>query len=247
MFVSAYDFKAFYNTKVGRVVRRTLQERIREIWPDVNGLSLMGSGYALPYLRVFKEEAEQVLSIMPAGQGAHDWPHEGPNCVAMAEAGELPIETNSLDRVIMVHDLEFSEFVKPSLEEVWRVLKSNGRLLVVVPNRAGLWAHADWAPFGHGRPYSASQLSYILRDNLFVHERTEEALLMPPLQYSLFLKSAGLFERVGRTAFPIVAGVHLVEASKQIYASADKGSGSKVRVRGRGIFLPNPVANNFKG
>lgn len=241
MYESVYDFKAFYNGKVGRVVRRVLQERIREMWPDLQGLSLMGTGYATPYLRVFRDEAERVFAMMPAGQGAHDWPHEGPNCVAMTEAAELPLAAESVDRILMVHDLEFMEFMKPSLQEIWRVLKPNGRLMVVVPNRSGFWARTDWSPFGHGRPYSVTQLTYFLRDALFVLERTEEALFIPPVQYSPFLKSAGLFERLGRTIVPIVAGVHMMEASKQVYATADPGSGSKVTVRGRGIFVPKPV------
>ena len=246
MYGSVYDFKTFYNRKVGRVVRRILQERIRELWPDLTGQSVMGSGYATPYLRQFKDEAQQVFSIMPAGQGVHHWPHDAENCVALSERAELPIETNSVDRVIMVHDLEFAEFLKPSLQEIWRVLKSNGRLMLVVPNRRGFWARADWSPFGHGTPYSASQLTYFLRDNLFVHERTEEALFMPPIQYSPVLKAAGLFERGGRNMLPFVAGVHIVEASKQIYA-ATPDSGSKVTIRGRGIFMPKPVGNNYKG
>jgi len=245
MYESVYDFKAFYNTRLGRIVRRVLQERIRELWPDLNGLSLMGAGYATPYLRIFRQEAQRVFAVMPAGQGAHDWPHEGPNCVALAEQAELPIETNSIDRALMIHNLEYTEFPKPALHEIWRVLKSNGRLLVVVPNRAGLWARADWSPFGQGTPYSLGQLTHALRENLFVHEHTEEALFVPPLKMSYFLKSSGFFERYGRNILPIVAGVHIVEASKQIYASVDRGSGSTVRVRGRGIFIPKPVPNNF--
>jgi SAM-dependent methyltransferase len=246
MFESVYDFKTFYNGKTGRVVRRLLQERIREIWPDVGGMSVMGIGYATPYLRVFMEEAERVFALMPAGKGVHNWPHDGPNCVALSERAELPIETNSVDRVLMIHDLEFSEFPQPSLQEIWRVLKSGGRLIVIVPNRAGLWAHADRTPFGQGTPYSLTQLSYLLRDNLFVHERTEEALFMPPLRRTSLLKLAGFFEKTGRSILPFGAGVHIVEAGKQIYATAGPGSGSKVRVRGRGIFIPKPVASRVK-
>ncbi len=250
MYRSVYDLKAFYNGRVGRVVRRVLQERIRDFWPDLHGLRLMGCGYAVPYMRVFREETERCFAVMPAGQGAHFWPQNGGgsdehNCVVLSEEAELPVETNSVDRVLMVHDIEFSEFLKPSLQEIWRVLKSSGRLLVVVPNRAGFWARADWSPFGQGTPYSASQIEFYLRDNLFVHERTEGALFMPPLKYSLFLKSAGLLEKFGKSYAPFLAGAYIVEASKQLYATADRGGGSKVHVRGRGIFIPRPVPQTF--
>lgn len=247
MFQNVYDFKTFYSSQAGRVVKRILKNRIREVWPDVSNLSIMGTGYSTPYLSAFKKEASQLFALMPAGQGVHHWPHDGPNAVALTEQAELPIETNSVDRVLMVHDLEFSEFLKPALQETWRVLKSNGRLLVLVPNRRGFWARADWSPFGHGTPYSVYQLSHALRDSLFVHERTEEALFMPPIKHTSILKSAELIERAGRSVLPIGAGVHIVEATKQIYASADPGSGSKLYVRGRGVFIPKPVTNNFKG
>ncbi len=198
MYRSVYDLRAFYAGKVGRVVRRVLRERIRAFWPDVKSLRVMGCGYASPYLRIFMEEAERVLALMPAGQGAHHWPANAikseynasqpeKNLVCLAEESELPIETASVDRVLLIHDLEFSEHLKENLGEIWRVLKSNGRLLVIVPNRSGFWARADWSPFGQGTPYSASQIHGYLRDNLFIHERTEEALFVPPVKFSLFL------------------------------------------------------------
>ncbi len=240
--------KAFYNTMVGRVVRRILQERIRSFWPDVHGLRLLGCGYATPYLRIFMDEAERVIASMPAGQGVHHWPYRlnvnEKNLVCLTEETELPIETNSVDRVLMIHALEHSELLAESLREIWRVLKSNGRVIVVVPNRSGLWARTDWSPFGQGTPYSAYQIQNFLRDNGFVHEQTEEALFMPPVKSSWFLKSAGFYERLGRTVLPVVAGVHIVEASKQLYARADSDSGSKVIVRGRGM-IPKPIPQGF--
>lgn len=244
MYRSVYDLKSFYNSKTGRVVRRVLQSRIRDMWPDLNGLCLMGSGYATPYLRMYMGEAERVFGVMPAGQGVHSWPPDDKNLVCLSEAGELPIESNSIDRAILIHSLEFSEMLQPALQEIWRVLKSDGRILVVVPRRAGLWARADWSPFGQGTPYSAGQIQYFLHDNLFVHERSEEALFMPPLRFPFVLKSAGFFEQIGRY-IPFMAGVHIVEASKQLYARADKGSGSKIRVRGRN-FIPRPAPQSFR-
>ncbi|MGB4056532.1 MAG: methyltransferase domain-containing protein [Alphaproteobacteria bacterium] len=244
MYRSAYDLKAFYNTKVGRVVRRVLQERIREFWPDIRGQRVLGCGYSTPYLRLFMEEAERVMGLMPAGQGAHHWPINHPgndkNLVCLAEETEIPFETSSIDRVLLVHSLEFSGHLQQSLAEIYRVLKANGRILVIVPNRAGFWARADWSPFGQGTPYSAAQITLYLRDNQFVHERTEEALFMPPIKFAPFLKSSGVFEKIGRNYLPFASGVHMVEASKQIYAKADPGRGSKVLVRRPG-FIPKPV------
>lgn len=240
MYRSVYDLKSFYNGRIGRVVRRVLQTRIRLIWPDIKGLRVVGCGYATPYLRQYLKEAERAVSLMPAGQGAHHWPPEAPNLVALSESGELPLETNSVDRILLIHELEYSEFLQAALQEIWRVLKSNGKLLVIVPNRSGFWARADWSPFGRGTPYSASQIEFFLRDNLFVHERTEGALFMPPLKFNMVLKSALFFEQLGQKV-PFMPGVHIVEASKQMYATADRGGGSKVRVRGRGVFVPRPV------
>jgi len=207
-------------------------------------MRIMGCGYATPFLRSFMDEAERVFAVMHAAGGAHYWPyHHYPgekNLVCLSEESELPIETNSLDRVLLIHDLEFSELLNEHLKEVWRVLKSNGRLLVVVPNRSGLWAHADWSPFGHGRPYSHPQIQKLLREHQFVHERTEQALFLPPIKYSFILKTTSFYEQIGRRLLPIMAGVHLIELSKQLYAKPDQDSGSKVMVRGRS-FLPKAV------
>ena len=171
--VSAYDFKAFYNTRLGRMTRRVLRDRIAEIWPDCNGLRVMGCGYAVPYLKQLSKDSERCFALMPAGAGADHWPDKAgmKNLVALSEQSEIPIETNSVDRVLMIHDLEHCEFLDPNLSEIWRVLKSNGRLLVIAPNRSGFWSRSDKNPFGQGRPFSVSQLCNLLSENQFVHDR----------------------------------------------------------------------------
>ncbi len=232
MLHSVYDQKMFYNSRPGRVVRRVLQQRIREFWPDVTGQRVMGCGYATPYLRHFIEHgAERVFAVMPAKQGAHHWPYNTPgdekNLVCLSDESALPVETASVDRVLIVHSLEFSAHPQQILSEIWRVLKSTGRVLVIVPNRSGFWSHADWSPFGHGTPFSAGQLAGFMREALFVHESTGEALFMPPIRFSLFLKSAGFLENMGKSYFPFAGGVHMVEASKQLYARAEPPPGLK--------------------
>ena len=97
------------------------------------------------------------------------------------------------------------------------MLAAGGRLLAVVPNRRGLWARMDTTPFGHGRPYSRSQITQLLRETWFTPIGWSEALYVPPIARGWFLRSAVAWERTGATLSAPFAGVHLVEATKQVY------------------------------
>jgi hypothetical protein len=100
---------------------------------------------------------------------------------------------------------------------VWRVLAAGGRLLAVVPNRRGLWARMDTTPFGHGRPYSRAQIMQLLRETWFTPTGWDEALYVPPIGRRWFLRSAAAWERTGAAISAPFAGVHIVEATKQVY------------------------------
>ena len=227
---SAYDLKEFYQTRTGRVVRVLLQNRIRDFWPDMHDLRVLGQGYAVPYMRMFMNEAERVVCVMPEQHSAHQWPSGEQNYVCLSETYELPFESNSVDRIISIHDLEHAQHAGAHLHEIWRVLKSNGRLLMVVPGRTGFWSHAEWTPFGQGTPFSALQVKRILSDNKFVHEKIEGALYAPPIKRGLPVKLAQGIETLGQKLFPFGAGVYVVEASKQIYARSGPRSGLKLGV-----------------
>jgi hypothetical protein len=91
-------------------------------------------------------------------------------------------------------------------------------LLIVTPNRRSVWARIDATPFGHGRPYSRSQLERLLVESLFTPVSWGTALHMPPINRGIFLKSAYVWERLGRTLWPAFGGVLLVEARKEVMA-----------------------------
>jgi SAM-dependent methyltransferase len=131
----------------------------------------------------------------------------------------LPLADLSVDRVLLVHGLENAENARRMLREVWRVLRDDGRLLVVVPNRVGLWAHVESTPFGQGQPYSPGQVGRLLAANMFHVERRDRALYVPPISHRLVLRSAAMFERAGRQLAPQFAGVTLTEAIKDAYAA----------------------------
>jgi hypothetical protein len=99
------------------------------------------------------------------------------------------------------------------------VLKDDGQLLIVVPNRSGMWAYWDSTPFGHGLPYSSGQLGRLLAGALFRVERRDACLWMPPSPLRVLLRSGLLFERAGRKLVPGFAGVTITEAVKDVYAA----------------------------
>lgn len=242
-YLSAYGLKSFYASRAGRLVRRLLLSHIRRIWPDMKGLRVMGYGYAVPYLRPLMEGAERVFAVMPAHGGAHVWPDGEKGLVCLSGEYRFPVETESIDRLILIHSLEHTPLPDELLQEVWRVLKSNGRLLLVVPNRLGLWARADWTPFGYGSPFTAGQIVSRLEEQLFVHERTERALFMPPFRSFLMLRAAYALESFGRFAFPGLAGVYLVEAGKQVYAGAHRGRRAESQTQAkRRMVATRPVS-----
>jgi hypothetical protein len=95
--------------------------------------------------------------------------------------------------------------------------------LFIVPNRAGLWARRDRTPFGYGRPYSLGQLDAQLRKHQFLPERQAGALYQFPSGQRMWMKSGGLFERIGRQMPSIVAGgAFMVEATKLVYPPKGK-------------------------
>jgi SAM-dependent methyltransferase len=211
------DLRDFYGHRLGMVARRFVGRGIRARWADTRGQRLLGIGYATPYLGLFREEAERCLAFMPAAQGVVKWPSANPTLAALVDEYELPLADSSVDRVLLVHALEMSHDAPTLLREVWRVLASGGRLMAVVPNRRGLWARIDTTPFGHGRPYSRPQITALLRETWFTPTAWDEALYIPPIEHRWFLRSAVAWERAGSMLASPFAGVHIVEATKQVY------------------------------
>ena len=230
------DLHEFYGSGLGQMARRLIRRKVRRIWPSAKGQRVLGVGYATPYLRQFRDEAQRVIAVMPAAQGVMRWPDGEPNLVTLADEAELPLPDLSADRVLLVHALEHSEQLRPLLREVWRVLADGGRLLVVAPNRRGIWARLDRTPFGQGLPYTMGQLSRLLRDNMFTPIQSAAALFMPPSESGLLIAWAPAWEEVGERWFQTFAGVVMIEAAKQVYGAVPAQSARKRRR----VYMPVP-------
>jgi len=236
------DLRNFYQSPLGQVVRRIIGRKIRQMWPDINNFRLLGMGYATPYLNPFRSEAERVISFMPHDQGVIQWPREGAGLVGLVEESCLPLPDASIDRLIWVHGVENTSDLDQVLPEIWRVLTSTGKLLVVVPSRRGLWARRESYPFGQGHPYSDRQLNRLLRDNMFTPGERQGALYMPPSKMRLNLKAAQAWENIGEKWWSRFSGVRLMEAEKQVYALTVEPERRKKRRRPVIVPASRPAA-----
>ena len=227
------DLRDFYATSLGVTSRRMVHLGIRALWPDMAGMSVLGFGYATPYLGPFVEAAARVCAVMPDRMGVLAWPTGGPsarNLSLVSREDEIPLPDLSVNRIVMAHGLESSENARHLLREMWRVLSDGGRLLVIVPRRRSIWARADHTPFGHGHPYSMEQLNRLLRQSMFTPVRETRALFFPPSRRRFWLAAAPAWERIGRTWLSPLGGVAIVEATKQIYGAEPVGRKARRRV-----------------
>ena len=52
-----HGLENFYATPAGLVTARLLRDRLRTFWPGTRGMTVLGLGYASPFLRLWKAEA----------------------------------------------------------------------------------------------------------------------------------------------------------------------------------------------
>src|SRR6202166_3470042 len=129
MTADAHLAAEFYGSACGAVTARVLRERLLAMWPSAPGETLLGIGYAMPYLRLWREQASRCIALTPAQMGAARWPAGESNLSCTAEEDALPFPDLTFDRVLLVHGLEAAESARRLLRETWRVLKDDGRLL----------------------------------------------------------------------------------------------------------------------
>lgn len=211
----------FYGTPLGTRAATAVLKSLKdeEMWSCAPDMTIAACGYADPYLPQLADGAVGAM-VRPTVTGEvspFSLCAAGHNTIT-ANFDALPFETESLDRLIYVHALEYMFEAGDVLSEAWRVLKGSGRLLVIVPNRHGVWAKADHTPFGNGMPFSKMQLTaYLNRAGFDVVTQKTTLFFLPTVrQDSLFLSAwlEWLFARL----LPAFGGVHVISAEKSTLA-----------------------------
>ena len=147
---------------------------------------IAGIGYATPYLGLFREEAERCLAFMPAAQGVVKWPSARADADRAGRgARSAAAGCGGRPRAAGACAGDVAATPRRCCARCGACWRPGGRLLAVIPNRRGVWARTDTTPFGHGRPYSRSQITALLRETWFTPTGWGEALYVPPIARAL--------------------------------------------------------------
>lgn len=137
------------------------------------------------------------------------------------DAADLPFADDSIDCLLLHHQLEFAQDPLQLLREAERVLISHGQLILIGFNPHSLLGLAHCCPRKNptfpwsGRFYSLRTLKQWLDDSALCIEATQHFFYKPPSMHATTLKKWQAFDRLGAKLWPAAGGVYAVRIRKK--------------------------------
>lgn len=231
MTVDVIDLREFYATPLGRAAQESMTVALGKAITIDSDAELVGIGYPVPLFNNIDNLNQASIMLMPARQGALQWPTGAPSRTALVDEDELPIETASVDCVVVLHLIENVSEPSRVLDEIWRILVPEGKLVLIAANRRGLWTRFEHTPFGNGRPFSKGQLATLLRKAKLTPSTWGHCLNFPPARYNRLIPFYRLMDRIGHRLWPVFCGAYVVTATKRLYQGIPDGKRARKAVR----------------
>lgn len=213
MSVDVTDLAKFYSSALGAEVEKILRPIINEFYKPQNNTFCIGFGFPYDRDSVMIHGALEHFGVLQQHGQSH--------ATTLIDEEKFPFKDETFEACLLIHSLEHAQHQKQFLREVWRTLKPNGKLILVIPNRRGLWTRFDNNPFGIGQPYTKEQAFNLLRFNLFEPIKHKRALFHPP--FTAIGKSFIYAENLFSWIFAKFSGVIIIEAEKRVYCPVIRG------------------------
>ena len=139
---------------------------------------------------------------------------------AVGEMHKLPVESDSIDAILLPHTLDFSDRPHEILREVDRVLRADGHIVILGFKPAGLWGLRRLIP-GAGMPPGADHVisDRRLRDWLKLLDMRVLGSLRYFFRWPLprrKVSSSQKWEHRGQTLWPELAACYMLTAQKRV-------------------------------
>ncbi len=141
---------------------------------------------------------------------------------AIGSAVELPVQSASVDVLILPHLLEFSNDPHEVLREAERVLIPEGYVILLSFNPVSYWSLFRWlfmwkqnVPW-RGHFFSKSRVKDWLALLGFEHVQCESYFFRPPIQHNSFMTKVKFLENIGKRFWPALGGGYILVAKKRV-------------------------------
>ena len=191
--------------------RRVVEAALERVF-GYHCLQVGAWGPADAFLASARTQRHALLSMRP-GVGAG----------VCSRAASLPIQSDSIDAVILPHTLEFEPDPHEALREVERVLVGEGHVVITGFEPLSSWAlrhhfTPGGFPPGIGRLLSVRRLCDWLKLLGFEILDTQRYLYTPPVVRGQRGRPQVYLEHAGRKLWPRLSGAYLLKARKRVYA-----------------------------
>lgn len=216
MNIDIIDLKEFYRSPLANNVHMVLKKMLTRLRSSSSNCSskTLFVGFGAPYANQNNHE----FLFMQAHMGVLAWPDKPNNRALLAYENEWAFADHTFDEIIIIHGLEYAQHAGNVLEECYRCLRPEGRLVVIVPNRRGIWVRSDKTPFGFGQPYTLTQLLQVLKKCEFVPIDAVRGLYTSPSSTWLGNLCSWTFECIATRTLQKFSGLVGVAAIKRVYA-----------------------------
>jgi SAM-dependent methyltransferase len=211
---SSHKVKEWLESPLGAAL---LQQEARVVEEALDGifgehcLQLGVWGDRRSFIRFMRTQRCALIAETPDGEPS-----------AVADFHRLPVESDSIDAVLLPHTLDYSERPHEVLREVDRVLRANGHIVILGFKPAGLWGLRRLIP-GAGMPPGAEHLisERRLRDWLMLLDMRIQGSQRYFFRWPLPRKKVGSsqrWERRGQALWPELAACYMLTAQKRVSA-----------------------------
>lgn len=204
--VDLQDPRTFYKTPLGRTVQDLLCAHLLDLCPSLSDERLLPLGCGDALLGSLPTVCAHMTSAVEEG------------FVAIVDSAKKPLPNESIDRVVALHAVDTANELEKGffLREIWRVLKGEGHLTLIMPKPRSAWAENLKTPFAQDPAFSSSRIRALLDDQDFSVEHLKRALYASPVQAELFPDIAKRTEKIAPwLCLWLSGGVWIIDAQKR--------------------------------
>jgi ubiquinone/menaquinone biosynthesis C-methylase UbiE len=228
----ATRYDAWYQTPIGAVAHQMEQEAVFALAEVKTGERVLdiGCGTGIYMLELARRDVH-VVGVDPSMEmiliAREKFRQAGlKGCFICGSAEALPFRPERFDLALAVSSLCFVGRPDRAVEEMHRILKSGGRIVVGEFNRFSLWAFLRRLKglfretiYNQAHFWGRWELERLLRRRGFSLDAVQVLLYFPPINLQAFLKGARFMERVIKKFLPGTGAFIVLRAERRTVIS----------------------------